>query len=558
MNVVTLDSRRERERDRQKEHRARIWCCSSSSCRMAGAQRLRAAVDEAARAHGQSVEVLPSGCMGLCSRGPLLRVDHADAPSRLFAGLSPDEGRKVAAEIDDSPPFLDGKLLSAEMPFFARQHKIVLSDIDRIDPTNVDHYLALDGYLALTQVLQRCSPAEVCDAMEQSGLRGRGGAGYPTGVKWKLVHKAGDRQKFVVANGDEGDPGAYMDRTVMEDDPHRVIEGLLIAAYAVGADHGYFYVRGEYPLAVERLQGAVQAARSLGLVGRHILGTEFSCELELRIGAGAFVCGEETALIASIEGGRGTPRLRPPFPPESGIEGHPTLINNVETLANVPPIMRRGAAWFSAVGTDRSKGTKVFSLNGALANTGLIEVPMGITLRDIVQEIGGGPEPGRTIKAVQTGGPSGGCIPASLLDLPVDYESLQTAHSMMGSGGVIVVDDTTNMVDFARYFMDFCRDESCGKCAPCRVGTVQLSRLLHRIGSGAGTRVDLAHLEELCDMVKHTSLCGLGQTAPSPVQSTLRHFREEYLALLSDRTAPLGASAPPDTANAPAALGDAS
>lgn len=536
MNHGDLRSRAEAERARQEALRARVFCCASSSCRQSGAGQLRAAIVEGAGASGD-VEVVASGCQGLCSRGPLVRVEQREGPVRRYAGLTAEEGRRLGGAMDASLAELDGKLLSPEIPFFAKQQKIVLSDIDRIDPTQIEHYLALDGYSALAEVLEQRTPAEVCDEMERSGLRGRGGAGYPTGVKWKLVHKARDRQKFVVANGDEGDPGAYMDRTVMEDDPHRVLEGLLIAAYAAGADHGYLYVRGEYVLAVERLTEALRAAERLGLVGRRILGSEFSCELELRIGAGAYVCGEETAMIASIEGGRGTPRLRPPYPPESGIHGHPTLINNVETLANVPVIVRRGADWFASIGTARSKGTKVFSLNGALVHTGLIEVPMGTTLREIVDEMGGGPEPGRSIKAVQTGGPSGGCIPADRLDLPVDYESLQAAHSIMGSGGVIVVDDTTSMVEFARYFMDFCRDESCGKCIPCRVGTVQLSRLLARIGSGQGTASDLARVEELCDLVKHTSLCGLGQAAPSPVLSTLEHFRAEYVALLREPAA---------------------
>lgn len=544
--MITLDlaTRADRERERQAALPRRVFCCSSASCQAVGATPLRSAIAAGLQATGAAAELVPTGCQGLCSRGPLVRVETATGDARLYAGLTPPEGQRLAADLDAPPPEVESRRLESTLPFLARQSKIVLENIDRIDPHQLDHYLARDGYQALVEVLRKWTPAEVCDEIERSGLRGRGGAGYPTGVKWKLVGKAKSSRKFVVANGDEGDPGAYMDRTVMEDDPHRLIEGLLIAAYAVGAQQGYFYVRGEYPLAIDRLKASIAAARRLRLVGRGILGTDFSCELELRIGAGAFVCGEETALIASIEGGRGTPRMRPPYPPERGIDDQPTLINNVETLANVPAIMRRSAAWFAGIGTPTSKGTKVFSLNGALVNTGLIEVPMGITLREIVYDIGGGPVPGRRIKAVQTGGPSGGCIPASEFDLPVDYESLQRAHSIMGSGGVIVVDDSTNMVEFARYFMEFCRDESCGKCVPCRVGTVHLSNLLRKLGSGGGTQQDLEQVEELCDLVKHTSLCGLGQTAPNPVISTLRHFRHEYTERLAqEAAAPLASTA---------------
>jgi bidirectional [NiFe] hydrogenase diaphorase subunit len=378
------------------------------------------------------------------------------------------------------------------------------------------------------------SPDDVIATIEESGLRGRGGAGYPTAKKWSLLRSAPGEHKYVVANGDEGDPGAYMDRTIMDSDPHRVLEGITIAAYATGADRGYVYVRAEYPLAIERLDRAIRAAKRVKLLGRDILGSGFAFDLEIRVGAGAFVCGEETALMASIEGRRGLPQLRPPYPTERGLWGKPTMINNVETLSNVPAILDRGAGWFAGIGTERSKGTKVFALTGSLNNTGLIEVPMGITLREIVFEMAGGIPDGRSFKAAQTGGPSGGCIPARYLDTPVDYEHLRDLGSMMGSGGLVVMDDTVSMPEIARFYMEFCRDESCGKCVPCRVGTVKMHAFLDRICRGVGRQRDLVHLESLCRTVRATSLCGLGQSAPNPVFSTLDHFRDEYLALLVD------------------------
>jgi bidirectional [NiFe] hydrogenase diaphorase subunit len=373
-----------------------------------------------------------------------------------------------------------------------------------------------------------------------SGLRGRGGAGYPTGLKWTTVAKSPGERKYVICNADEGDPGAFMDRTVLEGDPHRVLEGMAIGAYAVGATHGYIYVRGEYPMAIKRLRIAIRQAEALQLLGARLGDSGFSFSVELRIGAGAYVCGEETALIASIEGKRGQPRPRPPYPAESGLWGAPTLINNVETFASVPAVIARGAAWYAGIGTERSRGTKVFSLAGSVRRTGVIEVPMGISLRRIVEDIAGGPLPGRTIKAVQTGGPGGGCVPASLLDTPVDYESLTGLGSMMGSGGMIVLDDTTCLVDLTRYFMRFCMDESCGKCIPCRAGTVQMHDLLVKITRGEATTADLILLEELSDMVRHASLCGLGQNAPNPLLSTLRHFRDEYVSHIVDRACPAG------------------
>jgi bidirectional [NiFe] hydrogenase diaphorase subunit len=428
----------------------------------------------------------------------------------------------------------------SDMSFFTKQYKIVLENSGVIDPEKIEDYIARDGYTALARVLEDMSPQDVIDEITRSGLRGRGGAGYPTGLKWSTVAKAGGSRKFVICNADEGDPGAFMDRSVLESDPHRVLEGMAIAAYAVGASQGYLYVRAEYPLAVKRLRTAIRQAERLGLLGNNICGTTFSFHVDIRLGAGAFVCGEETALIASIEGKRGQPRPRPPYPAEYGLWGYPTLINNVETFANVAPIIRNGGDWFASIGTEKSKGTKVFALAGRVRNTGLIEVPMGITLREIIFDIGGGIPDGHKFKAVQTGGPSGGCIPEQYLDMPVDYESLAKVGSIMGSGGMIVMDETSCMVDVAKFFMDFCVTESCGKCVPCRVGTAQMYHLLDKISSGQATMDDLALLEELCDMVKYTSLCGLGQTAPNPVLSTLQYFRDEYIAHIVDKQCPAG------------------
>jgi bidirectional [NiFe] hydrogenase diaphorase subunit len=390
------------------------------------------------------------------------------------------------------------------------------------------------------RVLTEMTPPEVVQEVVKSGLRGRGGAGYPTGLKWSTVAKAAGQHKYIICNADEGDPGAFMDRSVLESDPHRVLEGMLIAAFAVGASEGYIYVRAEYPLAIKRLRTAIRQAERLGLLGSSICGTRFSFHVDLRLGAGAFVCGEETALIASVEGRRGTPRPRPPYPAQQGLFGEPTLINNVETYANIAPIIRHGGEWYSQIGTEKSKGTKVFALAGRVLNTGLVEVPMGISLRDIVFEIGGGIPEGRRFKAVQTGGPSGGCLPAEFLNMPVDYESLAKAGSIMGSGGMIVMDETSCMVDVAKYFMDFCMTESCGKCVPCRVGTYQMNELLARITGRTATPPDLAMLEELCDLLRNTSLCGLGQSAPNPVMSTLRYFADEYKAHVAEKRCPAG------------------
>lgn len=537
MTEADLRLRADSERNRQQGLSCRIFCCAGASCATSAAASVCQGIEEGIVGRAD-VECVATGCMGLCSHGPLVRVEPRDGSPDLFTRMTGEAAQALSRSLVDPPMQVKANRFPLDHPFFTRQKRVVLAHLHRASPTNFDHYLAGGGYRALANVLGDWTPADVCAEIAKSGLRGRGGAGYPTGVKWELVRKAADPVKFVVVNGDEGDPGAYMDRTIMEDDPHRVLEGVLIAAYAVGATMTYLYVRGEYPLAVARLRHAIETDRRAGLIGRNILGSKFHCEVEVRIGAGAYVCGEETALIASIEGGRGTPRVRPPYPPEHGIHGHPTLINNVETFANVRTVILDGAETFAAIGTNTSKGTKVFSVTGALRNSGLIEVPMGITLHEIVHEMCDGGE--RPIKAVQTGGPSGGCIPANRFDLPVDYESLVEAGSIMGSGGMVVVDETTDMVGLAKFFMDFCREESCGKCIPCRVGTVQMSRLLDRIHKGDGTLEDLELLEELCDVVRHTSLCGLGQAAPSPVVSTLRYFRDEYLAKIGGQAKPRG------------------
>jgi bidirectional [NiFe] hydrogenase diaphorase subunit len=516
------------ERERHLLDRPRIRCCTASGCIASGSEAVK---DRLTTASANKVPVVGVGCHGLCGRGPLVEVDHG--PGRgtiLFEGVTADSAPALMAALDGGNP--DVARCDLSHPFFASQRKIVCENSGKIDPERIEEYLAVGGYQALHQALTEMRPAEVVQAVTKSGLRGRGGAGYPTGLKWATVARADSKQKYVVCNGDEGDPGAFMNRSVMESDPHRVLEGMAIAAYAVGANQGYVYVRAEYPLAVSRLRKAIQQAQKLGILGSTVFDTAFGFRIDVRIGAGAFVCGEETALMASIQGQRGTPHPRPPYPAESGLWASPTLLNNVETFANIASIVKHGPEWFAAIGTEKSKGTKTFSLTGKVRNTGLIEVPMGTTMRHIVEDMGGGAADGSSVKAVQTGGPSGGCIPAEFLDTPVEYESLVSLGSIMGSGGMIVMDQTSNMVEVARFFMEFCTDESCGKCVPCRAGTVQLLRLLTRISERRASKVDLEQLVQLCHMVRDTSLCGLGQTAPNPVLSTLRYFRQEYENLL--------------------------
>ena len=470
------------------------------------------------------VLVRRTGCMGLCALGPLVRVEP---DTNVYQGVRPADAAEIITALGREP--VARLLLPPDLPFFTRQRRRVLALCGRIDPDNFDDYLAAGGYTAVSTALTTMRPSGVIRLIEDSGLRGRGGAGYPTGLKWATVAKAAGERKYLICNADEGDPGAFMDRAILEGTPHAVLEGMIIAAYAVGASSGYIYVRAEYPLAVQRLKRAMREAEHNNLLGHAICGSGFDLKLEIRLGAGAFVCGEETALIASVEGGRGLPRPRPPYPAERGLHNCPTLINNVETYANIPLIVTRGADWFAAAGTERSRGTKVFALSGKVRHTGLIEVDMGTTLGEIVNDIGGGVPDGRALKAVQTGGPSGGCIPADRLDTPVTYEDLGAVGSIMGSGGMIVIDETTCMVDMVRYFMQFCMEESCGKCVPCRVGTVQIHRLLGKFCEHRATPADLESLETLCDLVRETSLCGLGQSAPNPVRSALRFFRQEFL-----------------------------
>ncbi len=536
MTPEELEQIAEDERAEQGRFTQRVNVCVAAGCLSCQSQSVKDALDQEVNQRGAQdrCQVKGVGCMGLCSEGPLVST----SAGVLYKKVEAADGPAILDSLESSP--VERLVCPTDVPFFRRQQKIVLENSGVIDPDRVEDYIAANGYTALIKVLTEMSPREVIDEVTRSGLRGRGGAGYPTGLKWSTVAKSVGTQKYVICNGDEGDPGAFMDRSVLESDPHRVLEGMLIAGYAVGAAEAYIYVRAEYPLAIKRLRNAIRQAERVGLLGSNICGTRFSFRVDLRLGAGAFVCGEETALIASVEGKRGTPRPRPPYPAMEGLFGQPTLINNVETFANIAPILRNGGEWYAKIGTEKSKGTKVFALAGRVENTGLVEVPMGISLREMVFEIGGGIPEGRKFKAVQTGGPSGGCLPSECLDMPVDYESLAKAGSIMGSGGMIVMDESSCMVDVAKYFMDFCMTESCGKCIPCRVGTYQMHRILTAIGNMTATQQDLKMLEELCDLLKHTSLCGLGQSAPNPVVSTLRSFAEEYRAHIEEHKCPAG------------------
>lgn len=544
MNRVELQELAEKERERQQQYRCRLLCCASTPCLSSGATAVQEALQEALTEKGLKAEVamVSTGCMGPCSRGPVVTVQMNGQTDVVYEQVTPEVAREIVEKhvAAATPEPVQAHVLPNDLPFFTKQKKIVLANSGLIDPERLEDYIARGGYMALGNALREMTPEEVCETITRSGLRGRGGAGYPTGLKWDLVRKAKGEIKYVVANGDEGDPGAYMDRTLMESDPHRLLEGMAIAGYAVGATQGYLYVRGEYPIAAKRLEKAIRAAERRGLLGGRVMDSNFSFRIDIRIGAGAFVCGEETALMASIMGRRGQPIPRPPYPAESGLWGKPTLINNVETYGGIAPIILNGAKWYANIGTAKSKGTKIFALAGTVDTTGLIEVEMGISLREIVFDIGGGVPNGGKFKAAQTGGPSGGCIPAEHLNTPVDYESLRALGSMMGSGGLIVMDDKSCMPDVAKYFMQFCMDESCGKCIPCRVGTVELYEILKRITNGSATPADLQTLEELCVMVQQTSLCGLGQSAPNSLLSTLRFFRDEYEAHIKERRCPAG------------------
>ena len=527
-----------------------ILVCGVAGCASSGSVKIADAIEEQIKINGleNDVKVIKTGCFGLCAEGPIMmicpehvmytKVTAEDVPEIFESHIKGGQvvkrllaGEKEYEEIEDRLP---------QIPFFAKQKRIALINCGIIDPENIDEYIALDGYQALAKVLYEMEPDEVIDEVKKSGLRGRGGGGFPTGRKWESSAVVQDHEKYVICNADEGDPGAFMDRSILEGDPHSVIEAMIINGYAVGSHQGYIYVRAEYPVAVKRLGVAIRQAEEYGLLGKNIFGKGFDFNLEVRLGAGAFVCGDGSALMTSIEGKRGEPRPKPPRSAEKGLWKKPTVLNNVETYANIPQIIRNGADWFNQIGTERSKGTKVFALGGKINNIGLVEVPMGTTLRQIIYDIGGGIPNGGKFKAAQTGGPSGGCLPAEHLDTPIDYDSLTKLGSMMGSGGLIVMDESTCMVDLARFFLDFTVDESCGKCPPCRIGTKRMHEILVRITEGKGEPEDLEKLEILAKNIKASALCGLGQSAPNPVLSTLRYFRDEYLAHVVEKKCPAG------------------
>ena len=531
--------------------RAHVLVCGGTGCTSSGSEKLINKFESSLAEKGltDEIKVIKTGCFGLCALGPIVIVYPEGA---FYSMVSEDDVEEIVEE-----HLLKGRIVKRllyketvvdennikslnEVDFYKKQQRIALVNCGVINPEEIDEYIAFGGYTALGKVLTEMQPQDVIDVIKESGLRGRGGGGFPTGLKWQFTANAEGDKKFVACNADEGDPGAFMDRSILEGDPHSVIEAMAIAAYAVGADQGYIYIRAEYPIAVGRLNIAIAQAREYGLLGKNIFDTDFSFDLELRLGAGAFVCGEETALMTSIEGHRGEPRPRPPFPAVKGLFGKPTLLNNVETYANITAIINNGAEWFKGIGTEKSRGTKVFAVGGKINNTGLVEIPMGTTLREVVYEIGGGIPNGKKFKAAQTGGPSGGCIPESLIDTPIDYDSLISIGSMMGSGGLIVMDEDTCMVDIAKFFLEFTVDESCGKCAPCRIGTKRLLEILDKITNGEGTLEDIDKLEELCYTIKNSALCGLGQTAPNPILSTLRYFRDEYIAHVVDKKCPAG------------------
>ena len=533
--------------------RSHVLICGGTGCTSSGSPAIRAHLEKELAAHGLSdeIKVVQTGCFGLCALGPIMivypegtfysRVTEADVTEIVEEHLL--KGRVVDRLVYNEPAAGNQRhevASLADTGFYKTQLRVALRNCGVINPEDIDEYIGVDGYQALGRVLTEMTPEEVIDLMKRSGLRGRGGAGFPTGLKWEFAAKNASDEKYVICNADEGDPGAFMDRSVLEGDPHAVLEAMAIAGYAIGAHHGYIYVRAEYPIAVKRLGLAIGQAREYGLLGKNIFDSGFDFDIDIRLGAGAFVCGEETALMTSIEGNRGEPRNKPPFPANKGLFGKPTIINNVETLANIPQIIVKGPEWFASMGTETSKGTKVFALGGKIVNTGLVEIPMGTTLREIIYDIGGGIPGGKAFKAAQTGGPSGGCIPAAHLDTPIDYENLKAIGSMMGSGGLIVMDEDNCMVDVARFFLEFTVDESCGKCVPCRIGTRRLLEMLNKITEGRGTLEDLDKMEELCYYIQKNALCALGQTAPNPVLSTLKYFRKEYEAHVVEKRCPAG------------------
>ena len=531
-------------------YRSHVLVCGGTGCTSSNSEKIIEALEENIALKGleNEIKVVKTGCFGLCALGPIMivypegcfysQVKVEDVPEIVEEHLL--KGR-VVKRLLYKETVEDDKVKSlSQTEFYKKQHRVALRNCGVINPEDINEYIAVDGYQALGKCLTEYTPEQVIQIIKDSGLRGRGGGGFPTGVKWSLARANDADQKYVCCNADEGDPGAFMDRSVLEGDPHVLVEAMAIAGYAIGASQGYVYVRAEYPIAVKRLKIAIEQARELGLLGKNIFGTGFDFDMDVRLGAGAFVCGEETALMTSIEGKRGEPRPRPPFPAQKGLYGKPTILNNVETYANIPQIILKGADWFASMGTEKSKGTKVFALGGKIHNTGRVEVPMGTTLREIIEEIGGGIPNGKKFKAAQTGGPSGGCIPAQLIDTKIDYDNLIAIGSMMGSGGLIVMDEDNCMVDIAKFFLEFTVDESCGKCTPCRIGTKRLYEMLDKITKGNATLEDLDKLEELCYYIKNNSLCGLGQTAPNPVLSTLRYFRDEYVAHIVDKKCPAG------------------
>ncbi len=532
-------------------YKYQVLVCGGTGCTSSGSKKVIAALEEEIKKNGieKDVKIVRTGCFGLCSLGPIMIVYPEGS---FYARVTPEEipkivsehlknGRVVKEMLYEQTVKEDGTVISLdETDFYRKQLRVALRNCGVIDPENIEEYIGTGGYQALAKVLTTMTPDDVVDVITKSGLRGRGGGGFPTGKKWSFAKASKDDQKYVCCNADEGDPGAFMDRSILEGDPHTVLEAMAIAGYTIGANKGYIYVRAEYPVAVERLRIAIKQAKEYGLLGEGIFGTDFAFDIELRLGAGAFVCGEETALMTSIEGHRGEPRPRPPFPAVKGLFGKPTILNNVETYANVCQIILNGAEWFAGMGTATSKGTKVFALGGKITNVGLVEVPMGTTLREIVEEIGGGVPNGKKFKAAQTGGPSGGCIPACHIDVPIDYENLIALGSMMGSGGLIVMDEDTCMVDIAKFFLEFTVDESCGKCTPCRIGTRRLYQFIDKITKGEAEIEDIAKIKELCAHMKSTSLCALGQSTPNPVISTMHYFEDEYIAHVKDKTCPAG------------------
>ena len=531
-------------------YRSHVLVCGGTGCTSSGSQQIMETLKEEIKKAGleKEVSVVQTGCHGLCALGPIMivypdasfysMVKVEDIPEIVQEHLL--KGRVVTRLLYQETVTPAGVKALIDTNFYKKQHRIALRNCGIINPEVIEEYIGTGGYAALGKVLTEMTPDDVIQCLLDSGLRGRGGGGFPTGLKWKLAKQNDADQKYVCCNADEGDPGAFMDRSVLEGDPHAVLEAMAIAGYAIGASQGYIYVRAEYPIAVERLKIAIKQAREMELLGKDIFGSGFDFDIDLRLGAGAFVCGEETALMTSIEGNRGEPRPRPPFPAQKGLFGKPTILNNVETFANIPQIILNGPEWFASMGTEKSKGTKVFALGGKIHNTGLVEIPMGTTLREVIEEIGGGIPNGKKFKAAQTGGPSGGCIPAEHFDIPIDYDNLISIGSMMGSGGLIVMDETDCMVDIAKFFLEFTVEESCGKCTPCRIGTKRMLEILTKITKGTATMEDLDKLEELCYYVKENSACGLGQTAPNPVLSTLRYFRGEYEAHIKEKRCPAG------------------